>query len=324
MFPATQSPAMTDSASFRYWRETPARVKQLWYTSFCLMMSSVQDRLTGLALRETGNLNWATTASYYSAVHAGRLVCFVCAGDYPTGHADLSDLLAPREARTSQRPRRIHLDWLGRFRRYVESRRTADDTRLELHRCSLIAAIDATLPGVRATFDQFAPLLTHFKNLRNDCNYEALLIAHERNHTVVTDGFNELAEAAQSVSNLAADLAVTAYSEHLKQAECFHAERERFHAAHSAYLTGRFAQSLGDKFQGSGCAMDELHRIQARLEWPGTPDDIDVGEFLAPIMYETFGEKRGLMTRWRQDIGDLQRALPQDPGARGNGIRAGG
>ncbi len=50
-------------ASHTYWRESDARVKQFWYVSFCLMMSSVQDRLTGLALREKGNLNWMTSGS---------------------------------------------------------------------------------------------------------------------------------------------------------------------------------------------------------------------------------------------------------------------
>lgn len=97
--------------SHAYWRESEARIKQQWYDSFCLMMTSAQDRLTGLMLRESGNLNWATTAFYYSGVHAGRLLCFVCTGDYPTGHAQLADLLAigpqPREQNP---PRQFHFD----------------------------------------------------------------------------------------------------------------------------------------------------------------------------------------------------------------------
>src|SRR5439155_2199997 len=156
-------PSLTDMSnwpSYAYWRESDDHVKRLWYVSFCLMMSSVQDRLTGLALQESGNLNWATTAFYYSGVHAGRLVCFVCFGDYPMGHAELATLLAPTQrTRTGQPSRRFRLDWLNKFLKYV--RANNDNAALQNSQAprpdhnSLLTAIDATLPGMRAAFDRF-------------------------------------------------------------------------------------------------------------------------------------------------------------------------
>jgi hypothetical protein len=298
-----------DWPSHAYWRESDARVKQLWYVSFCLMMSSVQDRLTGLALQESGNLNWATTAFYYSGVHAGRLVCFVCTGDYPTSHTTLAALLAPTQAPRTPRPARpFYFDWLDKFTRYVGTSPVgaagpvAPSPRPD--RDAIVRAIDTNLPGVRPAFDRFAPLLATFKNLRNDCNYEALLIAHEVNHFEVTEGFNDLVASAASASGLAVDLAVAAYSEHVQRAACFGASRPQFHAAHAQYLSGRFSESLQQKFNGSTTAMTELQRIRDGLDWSGAPAGIDP-TFLAPIMYDYFSEKRGLMQRWRDDIQTL-------------------
>lgn len=55
--------------------------------------------------------------------------------------------------------------------------------------------------------------------------------------------------------------------------------------------------------------MAELQRITDRLGWPGEMAAGDLGGFLAPIMYDTFGEKQGLMQRWRDDIAVLHHAL---------------
>src|SRR2546422_5777124 len=168
--------------------------------------------------------------------------------------------------------------------------------------------IDAILPNVRPAFERFAPLLAKFRNLRNDCNYEALLVAHEVNHDIGTQGFRDLVVAADQASDLAVRLAIIAYLEHTKSAQCFDFARGQFHAAHARYLSGRFERSLGQKFVGSSAAMDELRRTRDRLDWPGAPAGIDVKAFLAPIMYDEFGEKKGLMARWRADIRALQGA----------------
>jgi hypothetical protein len=305
---------MSNWPSYTYWRESDDRVKQFWYVSFCLMMSSTQDRLTGLALRENGNLNWATTAFYYSAVHAGRLLCFICCGDYPTGHAELANLLAPIEAPRMQRqPRRFRFDWLDKFQRYVRpDNRSRGAQPPQQDHDVLVAAINATLPMLRAPFNRFAPLLSKFKNLRNDCNYEALLVAHEVNHLTVTEGFKNLVESAEQASRLAVELAIDAYLTNLQGADCFNRNREQFHAAHSKYLHDRFEHSLSRKFHNSITAKEELRRFTGRLDWPGAPSACDLDGFLAPIMYDTFGEKQGLMGRWLDDIAALRRQLGSD------------
>lgn len=313
-------PPWTEWPSYSFWRESDDRVKQFWYVSFCLMMSSIQDRLTGLALRESGNLNWATTAFYYSAVHSGRLVCFVCSGDYPTSHAVLASLFAKSIAPKKQKRKHTsHFDWLDTFRAYLaapdggEGAATKSDSGSADNQAQdgrpFIDAIYETMPNLREALDRFSPLLVKFKNLRNDCNYEALLVANEKNHFKATDTFEKLVTSADAASRLACNVAVDAYNLNLRSAECLRPNRDGFHTSHNMFLQSRFVPSLGEKFQQSIIATRELHRIAGDLDWPGTPSGINVDDFLEPIIYNIFGEKQGLMLRWRQDVDLLRGTL---------------
>ena len=66
--------------SLGYWRARPERVPQRFYVAFCLLMSSLQDAILGQKERQSHNLNWSATCSYYSLVHGGRLLCFLALG----------------------------------------------------------------------------------------------------------------------------------------------------------------------------------------------------------------------------------------------------
>ena len=297
--------------SFVYWRASEARAKQCWYVSFCLLMSSVQDRLTGLALAEAGNLNWATTAFYYSAMHSGRMLFFVCSGDYPIQHRDMNGILEGVNGRAK-------VDWLKKFHAYIgapagtgvieEKSAAASDLRT-----SLMSAVAVSFRGSDATVQRFAPLLPKFKNLRNDSNYEALLVAHERNHFLVTETFQRLARAADTTSALGVSMAIRLYLEHLRGSAQFQAEHDRLLSAHRLYLRGRFEQSLREKFHGSPSALDALREAVAALADPGgaaaEPDDPELDAFLDPIMYGQFGQKQGLMDRWERDVASLEASV---------------
>lgn len=294
--------------SFAYWQTGDARAKQCWYVSFCLMMSSVQDRLTGLALYESGNLNWATTAFYYSAMHAGRLLFFVCCGDYPMQHRDMNAILEGGGGRAK-------VDWLKKFHTYIgtpgvaggvdEKSTTATDLR-----ASLMDVVTASFPGSDVAVQRFTPLLPEFKNLRNDSNYEALLVAHERNHFLVTETFRRLAGAADRASAIGVAMAIALYLEHLRTAPQFQAEQGHFLSAHRLYLRGRFEQSLSEKFEGSRRALAALREAIAALTVPDGPlGELETEEaeaFLDPIMYGQFGGKQGLMDRWKGDVASLE------------------
>ena len=305
---------MREWPTYAYWRESHERVKRFWYVSFCLMMSAVQDRLTGLALREAGNLNWATTAFYYNTVHAGRIMCFVCCGDFPKGHLELASMLGG--AATGNSP--IKVNWLWEFRKYVGGALpigpddSARGTAASLH-TRLREAIDADFPGNVMLVKRFREIPSLFRNLRNDCNYEALLVAHERNHFLVRQGFEDLVAAAEGASAIAVETATALYMTNLNTASCFDSQRPRYIDAHRTYVQGRLTACLAEKFQGSPAAMLELERVLEFLQVVDAAAELppahEVEAFLAPIMYDEFGEKRGLMERWNDDIHALSGAV---------------
>lgn len=302
--------SVDDLPSYKYWRESDARIKQFWYVSFCLLMSSVQDRLTGLALRESRNLNWSATAFYYSTIHAARLVCFVVSGDYPKRHEQLARLFSPAG---SSSPNAISLDWWASF--MSEMGGAAGTPRDSERRSSIDAAvlrdgIQACISKLSGGIGSLVPL-AKLKNLRNDCNYEALLVAHEVEHDTVTAGFEELADSADHALGLAVDLACAVYLAHLQLDRAFETSRSKIHAAHARYLADRLEESLLRKFSPSPSAMTELARVLKALEWrgaqPTAPDELD--RFLRPIMRDTFDEKNVLMKKWKEDITALRKSL---------------
>jgi hypothetical protein len=308
---------MAEWPSFLYWTADDSRIKQFWYVSFCLLLSAVQDRLTGIALKESENLNWSITAHYYSCVHAGRLACFLCCGDYPKGHADLAVLLQPgKDSKTL-----LEMDWLGSFVEASSSdgqpsdkvrcfkQRYLPKTHFEL----LDKAMSTRFPTAHQSLPGFSPILSKFKSLRNDCNYEALLVSHERDHRTATGVFKDLAASADKSSALGIEMAIAAYLDNLSRAACFGRERSAFAACHREYIADRVSRVLGDKFSRSCAACEELCRIVDKLTLqigpPQLESPVNSYTFLSPILMSSFGKKTALLERWTQDVQALTRAL---------------
>ena len=193
-----------DLGSIRFWRESEQRAAQRFYVAFCLFVSAVQDAFLGLRERETGNLNWSGTCSYYSLVHGGRFLAFLAFGDLPMQHRDLADLFdteAGIRARSHYETNGYPFDWLRKFvgqsaapdadtepnQQWVRENATHD---VVIRYLQTIGVDDA-----EARVRQFGRMLGLAKPLRNDTNYEALLIAHEYRHQEMTQAFCELSSA---------------------------------------------------------------------------------------------------------------------------------
>ena len=73
---------LSDLRSVSYWRD--GQEPQRFYIGFCLFFSAIQDWALGQKELRVHNLNWSATCSYYSLVHAGRLLTFLALGDFPT------------------------------------------------------------------------------------------------------------------------------------------------------------------------------------------------------------------------------------------------
>ena len=93
-------------------------------------------------------------------------------------------------------------------------------------------------------FEHFGRILTAAAPLRNDSNYEVLLIAHEYRHVVMTDAFKLLSDsicrAAEDASPLINDVMV-AFVTHDRDLE---PERDAYQAFFYDYLHHRLVEGL--------------------------------------------------------------------------------
>jgi hypothetical protein len=315
MPPAQQLTEMHTWPSYLYWRENDDRLKQHWYISFCLMMSSVQDRLTGLELYNngiSGNMNWAISAHYYSVVHAGRLLCFLCSGSYPTGHSQLGAIMHPTG-------RKQTFNW--QLPVYASEINAPEEQLLQEMKGSHLTLQSALeyegMNGLTELLGRFWPILPKFKTLRNDSNYEALLIAHEKQHPHVTDGFHDLVDAAERASLVAVDIAIELYKFSVQHSPCYESMRDMLLRACNRYSSVRLWQTLGGKFNHSGSALRELARVKESLdglinfdEYENACENMDrLDDFLLPIMYGEFREKSQLMMRWQNRVREFREIL---------------
>lgn len=163
-----------------YWEHDDASRDQKFYTAFCMLVSSCSDYAVGADLKLRKNLNWACTVLYYSLVHAARLICFVETGDFPTGHKELGELFRLGSQRVGN-------SWVKKKLQPVDSRVEPITTFY--------------LPGLsQHNREHWGQILTKARKLRDDANYEGLLISHEYSHVKVTECFEQLAIAIKKTS----------------------------------------------------------------------------------------------------------------------------
>lgn len=209
--------------SLEYWRTPQGRVPQRFYVAFCLLMSSIQDWILSLKEIESQNLNWSATCSYYSLVHGGRLLCFLALGDYPTNHAELRTLMAGMIETTGNRQTGANrqasnddypFDWLRSFGRIEQTRHTQAIGGQPAQKREMLAAYleDIRVPEARKRLDEFGRSLKAAGRLRNDSNYEALLIAHEFRHIEISGAFKSLSDAMARAAGASLPLVIDAFN----------------------------------------------------------------------------------------------------------------
>ena len=159
---------------FQYWAWDDAdrasserRLGERIYICSCLLWSALHDRRLGLRISGT-HPNWSAVCAYYSMVHAARLLWFLSYGSYPKRHAELAASLAGSD-------RGVVPDWcIGEFPR----------GRTPICTVALQGFIAGALE-LRAQAERLPAignLLASALSLRNDSNYESLVLAHQYRH----------------------------------------------------------------------------------------------------------------------------------------------
>lgn len=205
-------------APFHYWRwdeleptRSTARLGQRMYTTACLLWASMHDAGGGKRLAQE-HPNWSAISHYYSMVHSLRLAWFVLYGGYPTGHANLVKPFTGTESAVA--------NWAhGDLRAGTAN----------IYRDALHGAIRAGL-GNAALADELPTVGKIFevsRKLREDANYESLLLAHQYYHRAArptmsgdvdvkrefTDARGALEEAAIRVHTFTGKLLLTVFDD---------------------------------------------------------------------------------------------------------------
>ena len=158
---------------FHYWRwdstqpqRSEQRLGQRIYISACLLWTALHDRLVGRRLADRYP-NWSVICSYYSMVHSLRLVWFVLYGGFPTSHVPLGEAMAGQRSTAA--------DWKPSG---------FGQGRARLSTVALTGAIRDGL-GNADLANRVAMVGRVFcaaATLRNDSNYESLILAHQYRH----------------------------------------------------------------------------------------------------------------------------------------------
>lgn len=297
-----------DLASVQYWREVPERAAQRFYIAFCLLMSTVQDSVLGLKERAQSNHNWSATCSYYSMVHAGRLLCFLSLGDYPTRHARLHDVFSREPVRGGNqraRDRGYPFDWLASFTGRQGLPREPATCDAAIHIPEYLGEIGAS--QVASRLDQFGTVLVAASALRNDGNYEALLIAHEFRHASVSQAFDDLSRHMAAGAAFALDLAIdafTAFRHHDSDLPEGRPARETFL---SEYIHDRVGGAVRAKIASEPLAEARLREVLDRIQTCTACAPYQVLE--GHVSRALFEGKANLMTGFEERVRELGRRV---------------
>lgn len=277
-----------------WWFRSPERSAQHWYITFCLLMSATQDRLTGITLMHQRNLNWAVTAFYYSMVHSARLLFFLKYGDFPTKHADMQQVFGSQ----GDNARKIQFNWIKNFY----------DNIAEQNKPYLVSV---TISDIRRDLDlrhAIGSSLSALGKLRNDANYESLLIAHEKNHRYVPERFQKLACLSQSASASAVEHAIRQYSLAINEGLWKHWNVPLIKWESNEYVRRRLLADLSDKFSGLEEAYNILQHLKDVLifEIDTNTDQETSDSFEKAILMEFFEGKTSLMESFNDKIEQLE------------------
>lgn len=172
-----------------FWNQDDRHKDQKFYAGFCLLESALGDYAVARDLHQHDKLNWASTAYYYSMVHALRLLCFVAKGDFLTGHEKLARLYRDN-CLHSLRDKDL---WLHHFIRNSRADDTINLITLRREDITEYFVGGQTPPLPDEKLKRWGEILDKARECRNDSNYEGLIIAHGYRHCRVTDDFNKLA-----------------------------------------------------------------------------------------------------------------------------------
>jgi len=295
-------PQSPSRESNEYWRQSAEHSSQRLYVAFCELASAALDYSEGVSNRPNNERsNWASTALYYSIVHSARLLVFLPLGDFPTAHNKLSDCFrrdGERYART---------DWLNAFLR-VATPRVAGDLLLSRFSTEVIPPtlyeyweqMVETEPA-ESFLEWLASLLVQAKALRNENNYEALLIAHEFHHPVMTDLFTQFTTGMREAASRTLGKTAQWFDQYLRTDSDLPTGARRFICG---YVDSRIIFPVS-AWYGDRVAQELRNLLAPLRDDPLACDLRDAEEITRAVDFAIFDPKAGLMKDFRGKVQSL-------------------
>jgi hypothetical protein len=226
----------------------------------------------------------------------------------------------------------VSTDWLNSFAPSAHGKYIEKISLKQLLDYWSAGAQDQQIQEIQAQLKWFADALTKAKALRNENNYEALLIAHEYRHEYLDKSFKKFANAMAAVSKAAVTVAVTSYARMLRSEVSAESGTpcgdggvgSAKHAGETAAIQERRLEAAFI----SRCVQQRI--VEPARDWYGTDvfvvakavgvlmepltdlsqgQELDVTRMDELVSTDLFAPKLGLMDNLRAKIDDLHQLL---------------
>jgi hypothetical protein len=296
---------------FNYWRwnksaidQSKRRLGERLYVIACLLWTALHDRHFAKE-RQADTPNWSAIAGYYSMVHALRLVWFVLYGSYPTGHRPMANALSGS---------------LGAIANWAQEKGVPEGkAKVTLRALQSAIREGFGCPDLADRLQAVGRVFGAAIALREDSNYESLILAHQYFHIPATRGLinvpkefakatGAMLDANQIVVQFVSDLLLASFKEDV----AWYCPVAAFSAAHLLELTLGYVRTKmtlcihrrhGPALSEAGWAAG-LDGLEERLAEEG-----DQAGAKSLAKYWRFGEfemKRGILGEFQTKVKHLK------------------
>lgn len=288
-----------------YWAQNEEKKAQKFYITLCIYISAVSDYFIGLDLKEQGKLNWSVMASYYSIVHSARMIIFAIIGDYPKQHNKLSSLFNQKV----NSEKNFKCNWLQSFDSYY-SKRSNSTSEISLSELIRHYAGKLEFHNLETHIGNIGGVINVAINLRNDSNYEALLMAHEYHHEYVTERFNRLTRIITEGARKWIVLSTQCLKKYVENDKLMDEKRDVFKYYIHDYGREYLKKSLRRRIKDIN-NLDNLEEILKQLKYEFSREEINEFEedyeiLKNNISMKTFNKKTKLMKGFNEKIQKLE------------------
>jgi hypothetical protein len=164
------------------------------------------------------------------------------------------------------------------------------------------------VPDARKRLDEFGQLFAAAGPLRNDSNYEALLIAHEYQHPM-SEAFDSLSQYMTRAAELALPLLVDAFNGFRQRDPDLPNDRDTYESFLHEFVHRRIREGIRAKLIHTESLEMRLDEVLKRI---GTESkDVPYDELEREVSMSFFENKRGLMRDFEEKIQGLARVTKQ-------------